>query len=77
MSINKFVASLVLAGILGATAAVAEDSAWFVGGQLGQSSVTQRWTVATGRNTSTYIDTDTSRSGIRYGILAGRKSFFT
>ncbi len=65
-------------GILVATSSVAEESAWFVGAQLGYSSVTQRWTVNVGttRNPN-YQDIDTKQSAARYGVLAGRKSFFT
>ena len=65
-------------GILVATSSVAEESAWFVGGQLGYSTVTSRWTVNVGttRNPN-YQDIDTKQSAARYGILAGRKSFFT
>ena len=73
---RKIMPALIM-GLLIATSAVAEESGWFVGGQLGYSSVTQRLTLETARNSSTYTDTDTSRSGARYGILAGRKSFFT
>ena len=65
-------------GILVATSSVAEESAWFVGGQLGYSSVTSRWTVNVGTTyRPNYQDIDTKQSAARYGILAGRKSFFT
>ena len=73
---RKIMPALIM-GLLIATSAVAEESSWFVGGQLGYSSVTQRLTLETARNSSTYDRSDTSRSGARYGILAGRKSFFT
>ena len=64
-------------GILVATSSVAEESAWFVGGQLGYSSVTQRLTLETARNSSTYDTRELNQSAARYGVLVGRKSFFT
>ena len=70
---RKIMPALIM-GLLIATSAVAEESSWFVGGQLGQSSVELSWTTKVGNR---WISSNQKQSSIRYGILAGRKSFFT
>ena len=74
MSINKFAVSVALAGILGASSALAETSGTFVGVQFGFG----------GANTKNEFcefgvcNTDSkSASALRYGFLAGYKRFFT
>ncbi len=74
MSINKFAVSVALAGILGASSALAETDGAFVGVQFGFG----------GANTknepceSGVCKTDSkSASALRYGFLAGYKQFFT
>lgn len=68
-----------LLGLLVATSAVAEESAWFVGGQLGYSSVTHKYTdkYSTSHITTYYADTSETLNGARYGLLGGYKQFFT
>ena len=74
MSINKFALSVALAGILGASSALAETSGAFVGVQFGFG----------GANTKNEFcifgvcNTDSkSANALRYGFLAGYKRFFT
>ena len=74
MSINKFAVSVALAGILGASSALAETDGAFAGVQLGFG----------GANTKNELcmfdvcNTDSkSASALRYGFLAGYKQFFT
>ena len=74
MSINKFAVSVALAGILGASSALAETDGAFVGVQFGFG----------GANTKNELcmfdvsNTDSkSASALRYGFLAGYKQFFT
>ncbi len=77
MSINKFALSVALAGILGASSALAETSGAFVGVQAGYGG--HKFTfdevdVATGESFPFFNETAT---GFRYGVLGGYKQFFT
>lgn len=74
MSKNKIALSFALAGILGATNAVAEMDGFFVGGQLGFGS-----SKATLQETYQRFDDKYQPTGsaFRYGILGGYKQFFT
>ena len=76
MSANKIALSLAVAGILGATAAVAETSAGFVGlqGNTGFGGYTTKVETATAQGTTS--GTKTKTSGYQFGILAGYKHFF-
>ena len=76
MSANKIALSLAVAGILGATAAVAETSAGFVGlqGNTGFGGHTTK--VETAAATGTTTGTKTETSSYQFGILAGYKHFF-
>ena len=74
MSINKFAVSVALAGILGASSALAETSGAFVGVQFGFGGA---------KTTNEFCNfgvcnTDSkSANALRYGFLAGYKRFFT
>ncbi len=74
MSKNKFAVSVALAGILGASSALAETDGAFVGVQFGFGG-------AKTKNELCMFDvcnTDSkSASALRYGFLAGYKQFFT
>ena len=74
MSKNKFAVSVALAGILGASSALAETSGAFVGVQFGFGG-------ANTKNELCIFDvckTDSkSANALRYGFLAGYKQFFT
>ena len=76
MSANKIALSLAVAGILGATAAVAETSAGFVGlqGNTGFGGYTTK--VETAAASGTTSGTKTETSSYQFGILAGYKHFF-
>ena len=76
MSINKFAVSVALAGILGASSALAETSAGFVGlqGNTGFGGHTTK--VETATATGTTQGTKTETSSYQFGILAGYKHFF-
>ena len=82
MSINKFAVSVALAGILGASSALAETSGAFVGVQfgLGGANAKSEYAVvsADGSTDETHeADATKSASSFRYGFLAGYKQFFT
>ena len=62
-------------GLLVATCAVAEQSAWFVGGTLGYGSVTHKYKdKLIGK---VIANTSTTLNGTRFGVLGGYKQFFT
>ena len=81
MSINKFAVSVALAGILGASSALAETSGAFVGVQFGFGGANAKSEYATvfaaGSGASYEADATKSASSFRYGFLAGYKQFFT
>ena len=80
MSINKFALSVALAGILGASSALAETSGAFVGVQFGfggANAKSEYAVVATDSGVSFGADATKSASSFRYGFLAGYKQFFT
>ena len=62
-------------GLLVATCAVAEQSAWFVGGTLGYGSVTHKYKDKL--NGKVIANTSTTLNGTRFGVLGGYKQFFT
>ena len=64
-------------GLLVATCAVAEQSAWFVGGTLGYGSVTLKYKEYSSRSTQYLVNTSTTLNGTRFGVLGGYKQFFT
>ena len=74
MSKNKFAVSFALAGILGASSALAETSGAFVGVQFGfgGAKITNEFCEFGVCNTDSK-----SASALRYGFLAGYKRFFT
>ena len=69
MSINKIALSFALAGILGATAAVAETDGAFVGVQAGYG--------ANKFKTEADSISSATATGFVYGFLGGYKQFFT
>ena len=80
MSINKVALSVALAGILGASSALAETSGAFVGvqGAYGSAEINYE----TGSLVSQVVGTQTSDESLdfgafRYGFVAGYKQFFT
>ena len=80
MSINKFAVSVALAGILGASSALAETSGAFVGVQFGlggANAKSEYAVVATDGSGAYRADATKSASSFRYGFLAGYKQFFT
>ena len=78
MSINKVAVSVALAGILGASSALAETSGAFVGVQFGfgGAKTTNEFCVSGGGMSDCKTDSK-SASALRYGFLAGYKRFFT
>ena len=74
MSINKVAVSVALAGILGASSALAETDGAFVGVQFGfgGAKTTNEFCIFGVCNTDSK-----STSALRYGFLAGYKRFFT
>ena len=74
MSINKFAVSVALAGILGASSALAETDGAFVGVQFGfgGAKTTNEFCIFGVCNTDSK-----SANALRYGFLAGYKQFFT
>ena len=76
MSKNKIALSLAVAGILGASSALAETSAGFVGlqGNTGFGGHTTKVETATAAVTTQGTKTETS--SYQFGILAGYKHFF-
>ena len=83
MSINKFAVSVALAGILGASSALAETSGAFVGVQFGLGGANAKSEYASASvdgsssDESFGADATKSASSFRYGFLAGYKQFFT
>ena len=80
MSINKFAVSVALAGILGASSALAETDGAFVGVQFGfggANAKSEYAAVATDGSGAYRADATKSASSFRYGFLAGYKQFFT
>ena len=78
MSINKFAVSVALAGILGASSALAETSGAFVGVQFGfgGANTKNEFCSSGGGMSACQIDSK-SANALRYGFLAGYKQFFT
>ena len=78
MSKNKFAVSFALAGILGASSALAETSGAFVGVQFGfgGAKTTNEFCQSGGGMSACQTDSK-SASALRYGFLAGYKQFFT
>ena len=79
MSINKFALSFALAGILGASSALAETSGAFVGVQfgLGGANAKSEYAAVSTDGQSLGADATKSASSFRYGFLEGYKQFFT
>ena len=80
MSINKVALSVALAGILGASSALAETDGVFAGVQFGfggANAKSEYAAVATDSGVSFGADATKSASSFRYGFLAGYKQFFT
>ena len=78
MSINKFAVSVALAGILGASSALAETDGVFAGVQFGfgGAKTTNEFCELGGGMSACKTDSK-SASALRYGFLAGYKQFFT
>ena len=72
MSINKFAVSVALAGILGASSALAENEGSFVGLQFGSASIesTTTFTYDAGGSISATGTASKSRFGVVYGSYA-------
>ena len=83
MSINKFALSVALAGILGASSALAETDGAFVGVQFGfggantKNEYTNNEFCSSNDGMSVCNTDSKSASALRYGFLAGYKKFFT
>ena len=78
MSKNKIALSLVVAGILGASSALAETDGAFVGVQFGFGGAkTTNELCELGGGMSICKTDSKSASALRYGFLAGYKQFFT
>ena len=78
MSKNKIALSLVVAGILGASSALAETSGAFVGVQFGLGGANTKNEICELGGGMSVCKTDSkSASALRYGFLAGYKQFFT
>ena len=80
MSKNKFALSVALAGILGASSALAETDGVFAGVQFGfggANAKSEYAAVYTDSGVSYRADATKSASSFRYGFLAGYKQFFT
>ena len=77
MSKNKFAVSVALAGILGASSALAETDGAFVGVQFGfgGANTTNEFCSSGGGMGACQTDSK-SASALRYGFLAGYKQFF-
>ena len=81
MSINKFAVSVALAGILGASSALAENEGSFVGGQLASSwvdtKISIKSTMTDGTPNTTLTNSALShlvegKSGSRFGVVYGK-----
>ena len=78
MSKNKIALSLVMAGILGASSALAETSGAFVGVQFGLGGANAKSEYAIFTDGQSWgADATKSASSFRYGFLEGYKQFFT
>ena len=79
MSINKFAVSVALAGILGASSALAETDGVFAGVQFGfgGANAKSEYAAVSTDGQSFGADATKSASSFRYGFLAGYKQFFT
>ena len=77
MSINKFAVSVALAGILGASSALAETDGAFVGGQLGAGWIKLKLESKYDDGVSHIDKISESDNGFRYGFIVGYKRFFT
>ena len=78
MSINKFALSVALAGILGASSALAETDGAFAGVQFGLGGANTKNEICELGGGMSVCKTDSkSASALRYGFLAGYKQFFT
>ena len=78
MSKNKIALSLVVAGILGASSALAETDGAFVGVQFGFGGAKTKNELCELDGGRSICKTDSkSASALRYGFLAGYKQFFT
>ena len=78
MSKNKIALSLAVAGILGASSALAETDGAFVGVQFGFGGAkTTNEVCSSGAGMSVCKTDSKSASALRYGFLAGYKQFFT
>ena len=77
MSKNKIALSLVVAGILGASSALAETDGVFAGVQFGFGGANTKNEFCMSGGTSDYQTDSKSASALRYGFLAGYKQFFT
>ena len=79
MSKNKIALSLAVAGILGASSALAETDGAFVGLQAGYGGLKLK--MESESNNGGVVEKDPSESisagGFRYGFVAGYKQFFT
>lgn len=81
MSINKIALSFALAGILGASTALAETDGAFVGVQAGYGGLklkieNEHKDTNDASNNESFSNSH-SANGFRYGFLAGYKQFFT
>ena len=75
MSINKFAVSVALAGILGASSALAENEGSFVGGQLASSWVDTKYSFKVTGGTvgqATLSGSGEGKSGSRFGVVYGK-----
>ena len=79
MSINKFAVSVALAGILGASSALAETDGVFAGVQFGFGGANAKSEYAAVATDGQPFGADATKSvsSFRYGFLAGYKQFFT
>ena len=81
MSKNKIALSLAVAGILGASSAVAETSGAFVGLQAGYGGLKLKteseYKDANDASNNKKDSNSISAGGFRYGFVAGYKQFFT
>ena len=76
MSKNKIALSVALAGILGASSALAETSGAFAGVQFGFGGANTKNEFCMSGGTSDYQTDSKSASALRYGFLAGYKQFY-
>ena len=74
---RKIGLSLVLVGILGATSAVAEESGFFIGGQLGFGNTKTQIEFSSNMAAFTAEPREHTISKSYYGFIGGYKQFFT